>query len=97
MSRKGGCPVPDRYTPPDAETFRLEVIDTGMGISAKDIPRLFADFLQLETTRKSISQGAGRGRPRRKPVSVRLKSQGGRKPACTSSRREAAVRKLTPW
>jgi PAS domain S-box-containing protein len=45
----------------EAETFRLEVTDTGIGIKPEDIPRLFADFLQLESTRKVASQGAGLG------------------------------------
>ena len=59
--------MPDRCMPPDAETFRLEAIDTGgMGINAKDIPRLFSDFPQLETTRKSTSQGAAPRSPARR-------------------------------
>ncbi len=33
----------------DAERFRLAVTDTGPGIAAADIARLFVEFEQLET------------------------------------------------
>jgi PAS domain S-box-containing protein len=40
--------------------FRLEVADTGTGISAAEIPRLFQEFQQLPNSRKA-EQGTGLG------------------------------------
>ena len=54
--------------------FRLEVVDTGIGIEPEDIPRLFADFRQLEATRKASSQGAGLGLALTKRI---VEAQGG--------------------
>jgi PAS domain S-box-containing protein len=41
--------------------FRLEVEDTGIGISAEDIPRLFVEFQQLDTSACKKYQGTGLG------------------------------------
>jgi signal transduction histidine kinase len=41
--------------------FRLEVEDTGIGISAEDIPRLFVEFQQLDTSAGKKFQGTGLG------------------------------------
>jgi protein-histidine pros-kinase len=41
--------------------FRLEVEDTGIGISAEDIPRLFVEFQQLDTSAAKKYQGTGLG------------------------------------
>jgi two-component system cell cycle sensor histidine kinase PleC len=54
--------------------FRLAVSDTGPGIGADDIPRLFADFQQLDVTRKTPSQGAGLGLALTKRI---VEAQGG--------------------
>ena len=40
--------------------FRLEVEDTGIGIAADEIPRLFQEFSQLPNSRKA-EQGTGLG------------------------------------
>ena len=60
-----------KFTPPDGKVmvrvtreedsaFRLEVEDTGIGISPDEIPRLFQEFQQLPNSRKA-DQGTGLG------------------------------------
>src|SRR6185295_8381132 len=39
--------------------FRIEVEDAGPGIQEKDIPRLFADFLQLDGIKPNQGTGLG--------------------------------------
>jgi PAS domain S-box-containing protein len=39
----------------------IEVTDTGVGIKAEDLPRLFQEFVQLETTRDKRQEGTGLG------------------------------------
>ncbi len=48
---------------PHDRLIRLEVQDTGVGISAKDLPHIFQRFYRTENTRqrKSRSQGSGLG------------------------------------
>ena len=41
--------------------FRIEVEDTGMGISAADLPRLFTEFQQLDAGYSKQHQGTGLG------------------------------------
>ena len=41
--------------------FRLEVEDTGIGISPKDLPRLFVEFQQLDSGYSKQHQGTGLG------------------------------------
>jgi len=43
------------------EGLRLAVSDTGMGISERDIPRLFERFSRLETSQTNSIQGTGLG------------------------------------
>jgi signal transduction histidine kinase len=43
------------------DLFRLEVEDTGIGISADDLPRLFVDFQQLDSGYSKLHQGTGLG------------------------------------
>jgi CheY-like chemotaxis protein len=43
------------------EHFRVEVEDSGIGISAADLPRLFTDFLQLDAGYSKQHQGTGLG------------------------------------
>ncbi len=44
----------------DARFFRLEVADTGIGIKAEDIPRLFIEFQQLDgSSAKKYQEGTG--------------------------------------
>jgi CheY-like chemotaxis protein len=63
-----------RLAPDGDSGFRIEVEDTGRGIPAEDIPRLFGEFAQLEVSRKE-GQGSGLGLA----VTKRLvEAQGGR-------------------
>jgi signal transduction histidine kinase/DNA-binding response OmpR family regulator len=43
------------------ERFRLEVEDTGIGVSAQDLPRLFVEFQQLDGSLSRKHQGTGLG------------------------------------
>ena len=45
----------------DAAHFRLEVEDTGIGIAAADLPRLFTEYQQLDAGYAKQQQGAGLG------------------------------------
>lgn len=45
----------------DADHARLEVADTGSGISAKDIPHIFERFYRVDKSRNPASGGAGLG------------------------------------
>jgi signal transduction histidine kinase len=45
----------------DGEWLEIRVRDTGVGIRAEDIPRLFREFVQLEATRDSREEGTGLG------------------------------------
>ena len=44
-----------------AAHFRLEVEDTGIGIAAEDLPRLFTEYAQLDAGSNRKHQGAGLG------------------------------------
>jgi protein-histidine pros-kinase len=47
---------------PDGEArFRLEVEDTGIGIPADSLPKLFVEFQQLDATASKMYQGTGLG------------------------------------
>lgn len=50
-----------RMRPEDAGAFRLEVEDTGVGISAEDVGRLFAEFEQLDAGAAKRHAGTGLG------------------------------------
>jgi signal transduction histidine kinase len=52
--------------------FRIEVEDNGPGIQEADIPRLFADFQQLEQTQTHLGTGLGLALTKRM-----VESQGG--------------------
>jgi signal transduction histidine kinase len=43
------------------DLLELRVTDTGVGIRAEDLPRLFQEFVQLETTRDQRQEGSGLG------------------------------------
>ena len=45
----------------DSETVRISVHDTGPGISAEDMPRLFKEFSQLDATSTREYEGTGLG------------------------------------
>ncbi|HEY0710637.1 MAG TPA: PAS domain S-box protein [Polyangia bacterium] len=58
-SRGGSVTV--RIEQETSESFRLEVEDSGVGISPEDIPRLFVEFQQLEATLTKRHSGTGLG------------------------------------
>jgi len=47
--------------PSPVEYLEIAVTDTGMGIRQEDLPRLFQDFVQLDTTASKRHEGAGLG------------------------------------
>jgi signal transduction histidine kinase len=46
---------------PDVEFLEIRVTDTGIGIKPEDLPRLFREFVRLETTRTQAQEGTGLG------------------------------------
>jgi len=58
-----------------AGDFRLEVSDTGVGITEEDIARLFIEFQQLDATKAKRYQGTGLGLALTKRI---VEAQGGR-------------------
>lgn len=55
--------------------FRLEVEDNGIGIAADDMPRLFVEFQQLDSSRSKRHQGTGLGLALTRRI---VEAQGGR-------------------
>lgn len=56
-----GGHVSVRARPESAGRFRLEVEDTGIGIRAEDIERLFVEFQQLDASPAKKYPGTGLG------------------------------------
>lgn len=56
-----GGHVAVKTRPEGSGEFRLEVTDTGIGISQEDMGRLFTDFHQLDSGKAKRFQGAGLG------------------------------------
>lgn len=54
-------PFPDSPIPEDRGSLELTVTDTGVGIRAEDLPNLFKEFIQLETTHAQRHEGTGLG------------------------------------
>ncbi|MGE5147721.1 MAG: sensor histidine kinase, partial [Candidatus Eiseniibacteriota bacterium] len=63
-----------KFTPPSGtvtvrvradrmQGFAIEVIDTGIGIAAKDIPRAFEPFVQIDSALNRKAEGTGLGLP----------------------------------
>lgn len=50
-----------RIAPADADSFRVEVEDSGVGIRHEDLGRLFLEFQQLDATKSKRYQGTGLG------------------------------------
>jgi signal transduction histidine kinase/DNA-binding response OmpR family regulator len=50
-----------RAMPEGPARFRVEVEDSGIGIAAQDLPRLFTDFLQLDAGYDKRHEGTGLG------------------------------------
>ena len=63
-----------RVRPEAARTFRLEVEDTGIGIGAQDIDRLFVEFQQLDAALTKKHSGTGLGLALTKRI---VEAQGG--------------------
>jgi signal transduction histidine kinase len=64
-----------RITPEGPDGFRIDVADTGVGISAEDMGRLFVEFQQLDTTASKKYAGTGLGLALTKRL---VEAQGGR-------------------
>ncbi|HKV56442.1 MAG TPA: PAS domain S-box protein [Candidatus Binataceae bacterium] len=60
--------------PQTGDRFRLEVSDTGIGIKAEDISRLFVEFQQLDASASKKYQGTGLGLALTKRI---VEAQGG--------------------
>ncbi|MGE5452748.1 MAG: PAS domain S-box protein [Acidobacteriota bacterium] len=56
-----GGEVRVRFLPEGPDWFRIEVEDTGIGIADKDLPSLFAQFMQLDTGPTKRYEGTGLG------------------------------------
>jgi signal transduction histidine kinase len=56
-----GGHVTIRVAPQDADHFRLEVEDSGIGIPPQDMERLFVEFQQLDASVSKKYQGTGLG------------------------------------
>ena len=59
----------------DAENFRIEVEDSGIGIKPEDVGRLFVEFQQLDATTAKRYAGTGLGLALTKRI---VEAQGGR-------------------
>lgn len=70
-----GGRVTVRLQKENADEFRLEVSDTGIGIAPQDIPRLFSEFQQLDSSASKRYQGTGLGLALTKRI---VEAQGGR-------------------
>ena len=64
-----------RVRPECENFFRLEVEDNGIGIAADDMPRLFVEFQQLDSSRSKRHQGTGLGLALTRRI---VEAQGGR-------------------
>jgi PAS domain S-box-containing protein len=58
---KGEIRLEARRAATDSTLLEIRVTDTGAGIRPEDVPRLFKEFTQLETTRAQHREGTGLG------------------------------------
>jgi PAS domain S-box-containing protein len=54
-------PIQSEISNLKSEMLEIAVTDTGVGIRAEDLPRLFQEFVQLETTQAQRHEGTGLG------------------------------------
>ena len=69
-----GGTVTIRARPEEPDTFRLEVIDSGIGIAPADVSRLFVEFQQLDSGAAKRHAGTGLGLALTKRI---VEAQGG--------------------
>ncbi len=69
-----GGTITIRARPEEPDTFRLEVIDTGIGIAPADVSRLFVEFQQLDSGAAKKHAGTGLGLALTKRI---VEAQGG--------------------
>jgi signal transduction histidine kinase len=58
------APIPrfaDSPIPTEPDFLEISIQDTGVGIKPEDLPRLFQEFVQLETTQAQKHEGTGLG------------------------------------
>ena len=92
FSPEGGqVRVRARQEGPDA--YRIEVEDKGIGIKPEDIPRLFAEFQQLDTSASKKYQGTGLGLALTKRI---VEAQGGRVGVSSTSGRGSIFYAVLP-
>jgi PAS domain S-box-containing protein len=70
-----GGTVAVRIGPEGSDQFRIDVADTGVGIAAMDLEKLFVEFQQLDTSSTKTHQGTGLGLALIKRL---VEAQGGR-------------------
>ncbi len=75
------------------ESFRLEVEDTGIGISAEDFPRLFIEFQQLDASTAKKYQGTGLGLALTRNI---VEAQGGQVGVTSSPGRGSTFHAILP-
>ena len=90
-SEGGQVRVRARQEGPDA--YRIEVEDKGIGIKPEDIPRLFAEFQQLDTSASKKYQGTGLGLALTKRI---VEAQGGRVGVSSTSGRGSIFYAVLP-
>jgi PAS domain S-box-containing protein len=70
-----GAEIQIRITPEDNNSFRLEVEDSGIGIAAENIGKLFIEFQQIDSKNNKKYPGTGLGLALTKRI---VEAQGGR-------------------
>jgi len=58
---QGQITLSARRAPTDGSLLEIRVTDTGAGIRAEDLPRVFQEFVQLDTTQHKRHEGSGLG------------------------------------
>jgi len=69
-----GGKVRVKLSPENGEGIRFQVSDTGIGIAADDIPRLFTEFFRSANAKQFVEEGTGLGLVVVKEILDRLKA-----------------------